>query len=118
VLARGAFAHAGIARAAPVPRERALGWVAHYGIGVAFALLLVGAAGAGWLAQPTPGPALAVGVATVVAPLLVMQPAMGAGFFASRTATPVRNCLRSLATHAVFGAGLYLVAAVISFFFH
>ena len=116
-LARGTFAHAGIARAVHVPRERALGWLAHYGIGVAFASLLVGAAGTGWLAQPTPGPALAVGVATVVAPLLVMQPAMGVGFFASKTATPVRNCLRSLATHAVFGAGLYLVAAVISFLF-
>jgi hypothetical protein len=57
-------------------------------------------------------PALAVGVATVVVPLFVMQPAMGAGFAASRTPTPLKNCLRSLATHAVFGVGMYLAGAL------
>ena len=29
---------------------------------------------------------------------------------ASKTPAPVRNCLRSLANHAVFGLGLYLAA--------
>lgn len=47
---------------------------------------------------------------TVVAPLCFMQPAMGAGFFASRTPTPARNCLKSLVTHFVFGVGLFLSA--------
>ena len=37
---------------------------------------------------------LAVGMGTVAAPLLVMQPAMGSGFAASRTPTPLKNCLR------------------------
>jgi hypothetical protein len=54
--------------------------------------------------------ALVFGLATVAAPWLVMQPAMGLGFLASKTASPLRNCLRSLANHAVFGAGLYLAA--------
>ena len=58
-------------------------------------------------------PALAVGMGTVAAPLLVMQPAMGAGIASSRTPTPVKNCLRSLANHTVFGAGLYLAAAAL-----
>jgi hypothetical protein len=115
-LARGRVAHASIAKAAPMRAERAIGWLAHYGVGIAFALLLVGAAGPGWLAQPTLLPALAVGIGTVAAPLLVVQPAMGAGFFASRTPSPVRSCLRSLATHAVFGAGLYLCAAFLASF--
>lgn len=39
-----------------------------------------------------------------------MQPAMGSGFAARRTATPLKNCLRSLVNHAVFGSGLYLAA--------
>jgi len=99
----------------PIPRERALGWLAHYGVGVVFAVLLVSAAGAEWLSQPTLIPALLAGIGTVVAPLLVVQPAMGAGFFASRSASPLRSCLRSLATHAVFGSGLYLTAVVIAF---
>jgi hypothetical protein len=46
-------------------------------------------------------------------PFFVMQPAMGAGIAASRTPTPWRNRLRSLATHAVFGCGLYLSAAAL-----
>ena len=31
---------------------------------------------------------------------------------ASRTPTPLKNCLRSLISHAVFGIGLYLAAAL------
>ena len=113
-LARGTVVHEAIAKAPPVPRERALGWIAHYGVGVAFAALLVVVAGAQWLLRPTLLPALAVGIGTVAAPLLVLQPAMGAGFFASKTASPLRSCMRSLATHAVFGAGLYLTAVCIA----
>lgn len=111
-LMRGTLAHEHIARAAPIRGELALGWVAHYATGIAFAALLVAIAGMAWTQRPTPLPALLVGAATVVAPLLVMQPAMGAGFASSRTPTPVRNCLRALANHVVFGLGLYLTAAL------
>lgn len=109
-MAQGRFAHAAIAKATPVRGERALGWGVHYATGIAFAALLVALAGPGWLAAPSLGPALAVGIGTVVAPLFVMQPAMGAGFASSRTPTPWRNRLRSLLNHAVFGTGLYLAA--------
>jgi hypothetical protein len=106
-LSRGRFFHDAIARSAPVRGELALGWLAHYAIGIAFAALLAGALGTAWMLRPTVAPALAIGVATVIAPLFVMQPAMGAGLASSRTATPVRNVLRSVANHAVFGLGLY-----------
>ena len=66
-----------------------------------------------WPASAWVGAALALGINTVAAPLLVMQPAMGAGFAASRTPTPLKNCLRSLANHTVFGFGLYLSALAI-----
>jgi hypothetical protein len=46
--------------------------------------------------------------------LFVMQPAMGSGFAGRRTATPFRNCLRSVANHGVFGAGLYVAAAAMA----
>ncbi|HSX92058.1 MAG TPA: DUF2938 family protein [Hydrogenophaga sp.] len=113
-VARGRFAHAAIAKAAPVPFENGLGWLTHYLIGIAYAALLVAVAGGEWLAQPTARPALLIGVATVAAPWLVMQPAMGAGFLALKTPTPLKNCLRNLANHAVFGAGLYLAAAALA----
>ncbi|BBH45175.1 membrane protein [Pseudomonas sp. KU43P] len=110
---QGRIRHQAIAKAEPVRHELALGWVIHYGIGVLFAGLLVVLVGERWLQAPTLGPALLVGLGTVVAPLCFMQPIMGAGFFASRTPTPARNCLKSLVTHFVFGVGLFLSAAMI-----
>ena len=111
-LPRGRFFHDAIAKAQPVPGEAALGWITHYAIGIAFAALLVILAGSQWQENPTALPAVLVGLGTVAAPLLVMQPAMGAGVLASRTATPLRNCLRSLVNHGVFGFGLFLAAAL------
>ncbi len=113
-LFRGQFAHAAIAKAVPIRGELAWGWLTHYAVGMAFASVLVGIQGADWVRSPTLLPALAVGVCTVAAPLLVMQPAMGSGFAASRTPTPLKNCLRSLANHTVFGFGLYLSALAIA----
>jgi hypothetical protein len=106
----GKWAHDGIAKAPPIRGELLLGWMAHYAIGIAFAALLVCTYGLEWALKPTPGPALLVGIGTVIAPLLIMQPAMGAGIASSRTATPIRNCLRSVINHTAFGAGLYLAA--------
>jgi hypothetical protein len=113
-LARGRFTHASLAQAKPVPGELGLGWATHYAVGIAFAGLLVAIAGSEWTRRPSLLVALAVGAGTVVAPLFVMQPAMGAGFAGSRTAAPLANCLRSIASHAVFGAGLYVTAALIA----
>ncbi|AFU47277.1 hypothetical protein C380_17915 [Acidovorax sp. KKS102] len=113
-LVRGQVAHAAIAKAAPVRGELAWGWLTHYAVGVAFAGVLLSLQGDAWVHSPTLLPALAVGMGTVAAPLLVMQPAMGSGFAASRTPTPLKNCLRSLANHTVFGLGLYLSALVIA----
>lgn len=113
-MAAGRFTHASIARAQPIPGELALGWLTHYTIGIAYAAGLIACVGLDWTSQPTFLPAVLFGVATVVAPLFVMQPAMGSGFAASKTPTPFKNCLRSIANHAVFGAGLYLAAVAVA----
>ncbi|MBK4992342.1 DUF2938 domain-containing protein [Pseudomonas sp. S37] len=114
-LLRGCVRHQAIAKAEPVRNELAWGWGIHYAIGVLFAMLLVAIVWEGWLLAPTLLPAVVVGMATVVAPLGFMQPAMGAGFFASKTPTPARNCVKSLATHFVFGVGLFLSAGLLAF---
>jgi Protein of unknown function (DUF2938) len=106
-LMRGRFRHSPIAASPSVRGERLIGWVAHYVIGISFAALLVAIYGTSWLEQPTLAPALLVGIGTVAAPFLVMQPAMGAGIAASRTPNPASARLQSLVTHAVFGAGLF-----------
>jgi hypothetical protein len=102
------FRHDAIARAPAVRGEHALGWAVHYAVGVAFAAAMLAILGVGWLDRPTPGPALATGLATLAAPFLVMQPAMGSGFFARRTPRPGAARLRSVLTHALFGFGLYV----------
>ena len=79
---------------------------------VGLMLLLVW--GPAWAHQPTIGPAMAVGLGTIVAPWLVMQPAMGAGVAGSRTPRPRSTRLRNLATHAVYGVGLYLTALAVT----
>ncbi|MEQ8486364.1 MAG: DUF2938 domain-containing protein [Pseudomonadales bacterium] len=112
-LVTGQFLHESIAASPPVRREAAIGWTAHYLIGVGFAGLLVAIAGADWCREPTLAPALAVGVVTVLAPFLIMQPGMGSGIAASRTPDPNAARLQSLITHTVFGFGLYLSAWVI-----
>ncbi len=106
-MRHGHFRHGAIAKAPAVRAERLLGWTAHYVIGVAFAAILVATQGTAWLDNPTLAPALAVGIVTALAPFLIMQPAIGAGFAASRTPRPWNSRLQTLLTHAVFGLGLY-----------
>lgn len=107
-LARGRFFHNPIVASPPVRGERMIGWSAHYLIGIVFAGLLLAVWGLDWVRQPTLGPALIVGVGSVAAPFLLMQPGMGAGVAASRTPRPAVARFHSLVTHAVFGLGLYV----------
>jgi len=99
-MPRGRFRHDSIADSPAVRGERLLGWTAHYLIGIAFAGILLGVWGLEWLRNPRLLPALIVGAGTVVAPLCLMQPAMGLRFSAHRAG-------HSFLTHLVFGAGLY-----------
>ncbi|WP_123592657.1 DUF2938 domain-containing protein [Salinisphaera orenii] len=106
-MTNGQFRHDDIAVSSPMRGERVIGWMAHYLIGIAFAALLIAIWGASWMQSPTIGPALTVGIGTVAAPFLLMQPGMGAGVAASRTKQPGTARLQSLITHTVFGLGLY-----------
>lgn len=106
----GTFRHASIAAAPRKPYEGAVGWIAHYTLGVVFALGFVALVSGDWLTRPTLSPALLYGVGTVVFPLFVMQPALGLGLAASRTPKPAQARLKSLVTHTVFGVGLYVCA--------
>lgn len=106
----GTLRHAAIGAAPQKAHECTVGWAAHYSIGVVFALVFVGITSGGWLARPTLLPALLFGVATVVFPFFILQPSLGLGIAGSRTANPGQARLKSLATHTVFGVGLYVCA--------
>ncbi len=110
----GRFVHDSIARAPAVPGEHLIGWTAHYATGTAFAALMPLCFGRAWIDAPTFLPAFLVGVITVAAPFLLMQPAMGAGIAASRTPAPRTARLQSVINHTLFGVGLYLSALLIA----
>jgi hypothetical protein len=110
----GTLVHRSIAAAPPKPGECTAGWVAHYSIGVGFALVFVLLVSRDWLERPTLPPALAFGVVTVLVPFLIMQPSFGLGVAASKTPKPGQARLKSLMTHTIFGVGLYLSAALLS----
>lgn len=110
----GRLRHDSMAKASPVHGELALGWGVHYVTGIVYAGLLIAICGLEWARAPTPGPAVLVGVAMLVAPFFIMQPCMGAGIAASRTPAPNQARLRSVVNHVVFGVGLYVAACVLT----
>src|SRR5688572_15857543 len=114
-MALGTFRHANITAAPQKPFECTVGWIAHYTIGVVFAVVFVVLTSGGWLARPTLLPALLYGIGTVVFPFFIMQPSFGLGIAASRTPKPTQARLKSLVTHTVFGVGLYVCALGVSY---
>ncbi len=115
-LVQGRLTDGAIAAAAPVRGERGIGWTAHYAIGIVFAAMFVAITGEAWTRLPTFVPALLFGIATVAAPLFILQPALGAGIASSRTRTPLRNVAKSVVNHAVFGGGLFVSALLFNQF--
>ena len=110
----GRIRHASIARSSAMRGELLIGWSVHYATGVAFAALLMAIGGNAWMARPTLPLALVVGIATVAAPFLLMQPCMGAGFAAARTPNPGAARVQSLLMHCIFGLGLYVTARTVN----
>lgn len=113
-MQEGTFWHANIASTPHKSVECTVGWIAHYGIGVMFALVFITLVGGKWLQHPTPIPAVFFGAITVLAPFAIMQPLLGLGFAASKTANPTEARLRSFMNHSAFGAGLYFSARLVN----
>jgi uncharacterized membrane protein YagU involved in acid resistance len=113
-MTEGTFKHSNIATAPQKSSECEVGWIAHYMIGITFAIAFVALVGNNWLQHPTLIPAIVFGVLTVLMPFFIMQPAFGLGFAASKTSNPTQARLRSLMNHTVFGASLYLFALLVN----
>jgi Protein of unknown function (DUF2938) len=109
-LAKGTFFHSDIAEAQAVPNESAIGWLAHYAIGIVYAGVLIFFAGPAWVANPTFLPAWILGLVTVGAGWFILQPGMGAGWAASLRPNPMRIRALNLIAHTVFAAGLFATA--------
>jgi uncharacterized membrane protein YagU involved in acid resistance len=114
-LPAGTLRHASISAAAPKTRECTVGWITHYTIGIMLAVGLVVLTSGEWLARPRLLPALLYGIGTVVFPFFLLQPSLGFGIASARAPDPTQARLKSLATHTVFGIGLYLCAVGVSY---
>jgi len=114
-MPEGIFRHgSNIAFAPQKSAECTVGWIAHYMIGITFAIAFVALAGNNWLQHPTLIPAIIFGVVTVLMPFFIMQPSFGLGLAASKTSNPAQARLRSLMNHIAFGVGLYLFGLLIN----
>ncbi len=113
-LPTGQFSHQSIAKVPSIKGECIIGWLAHYLIGIVFGVTLFLLMGAEWAHQPTLYPALAFGIVTVIFPFFILQPGLGLGIAASKTANPNQARLRSLLNHSIFGIGLYIFALILA----
>jgi len=114
-MPEGTFVHTSIAAAPQKRSECTVGWLAHYVIGIGYALVLVALVSGSWLARPTLLPAMLFGIGSVLVPYLIMQPSFGLGIAASRTPRPMQARMRSLMAHIAFGVGLYVCAVGVSY---
>jgi hypothetical protein len=113
-MPRGRFVQRSMTHAEPVRGELAIGWVAHYVIGILYGLLLLALWGPSWIARPTLLPPVILAWVLLASPYLIMMPGMGAGIAGAKTPKPNVTRLKALVAHSVFGLGMYAVAVVLT----
>ena len=106
-LLRGQYAHHTIVQSEPVSRELAIGWVFHYAVGILFAAATLLIGGPAWAQMPTLGPAMFVGVSTVLCGWLILSPGLGFGIAGSAFHDANKRRVFQLVSHIVFGLALY-----------
>ena len=111
---KGRIFHEDIGQAESVPFETAIGWFAHYAIGVLYAGILLVLVGPDWMAAPTPLPALIIGWVTVGAGWFLLQPGMGAGWAASKRANKWQIRFLNIVAHTIFAGGLFGAALALA----
>jgi len=96
-----------------VAKEKLIGYITHYAIGICFAVPFM----LGWAilvgGPASPEWALGYGVATTVASLFFVYPSMGFGVFGIRSPDGLRAPISSLANHFFFGVGMAVAVAVV-----
>lgn len=97
-------------RVAPAQGELAVGWVFHYAVGVVYGVVFAVLAGRDWIAEPSFVPVWVFGILTIAAGWFLLQPAIGAGWAASRTPSPARTRVLGLLAHTVFALGMWVTA--------
>lgn len=112
-LGNGSVFHEDITASKPYAHELALGWFAHYAVGLVYGILFLLIAGSGWQAAPTFLPAWIFGIITVGAGWFLLQPGLGLGWAAGKTDSPWKIRALNLLAHTAFALGLWGTALLI-----
>ena len=111
-MPRGRFVHAAIADAEPVDREALIGWTMHYLIGIVYGLAYVGLIAGVLAGTPSVLNGFVFGLASVIIPWFIMQPALGLGFMGAKAPNPAVPRFTALAAHCIYGVALYAGSAL------
>lgn len=114
-LPGGTLYHPTIVSAPRIYGELSTGWAFHYLTGIIFAFVPLMLNGAEWFSHPSLTTGILAGLLTLLAPFMVLQPALGFGIAASRTPRPWLARLLSLLTHLAYGVGLFIAARIMTF---
>ena len=113
-LRSGKVFHDNIGSAGPHPNERAMGWFAHYAVGIAYGVFFLMIVGTKWLSDPSFLPAWIFAILTISAGWFLLQPGMGLGWAASKTPAPWKVRGLGLLAHTSFGLGMWGTALIVS----
>ena len=106
-LFKGQVFHQDISQAKEVPSELLLGWLFHYGVGVAYGILFLLIVGTEWLVNPGFLSAWIFALVTIAACWFILQPGMGLGWAGKNTPAPWKTRGLGLVAHTIFGLGLW-----------
>jgi hypothetical protein len=112
-LFQGKICHRNIAQTRGVQHELILGWLFHYGVGVAYGILFLFIMGADWLIRPGFLSAWIFALVTIAAGWFILLPGMGLGWAGTNTPTPWKTRGLGLVAHTVFGLGLWVTGSLI-----
>ena len=106
-LRTGQFIHRPISQSKPVKYEQTFSWLFHYIIGIRYAYLYVILIVFIVSNDPSLTSAIIYGLVTLIAPWLVLQPALGLSLFARLADKPNTIRVLNLFVHLIFGVVLY-----------
>jgi len=107
-VAQGQFVNHAIGSSPQVYNELTIGWLVHYGVGIAYGAIYLFLAYVILGTGPGFVPAMAFGILSVAVTWFMMEPILGAGVMATNTDNPNVKRMHDLGSHAGFGLGLYL----------
>ena len=112
----GRWVHNTILTSSPKHGESGFGWTVHYLIGIIFSYVYL-QVNLYFNFQYSVLSTLGFAGLTALVPFLMMQPALGFGFFACKTPKPLNSILNSLIAHLTFGVGLYIGVSCLVFIY-